>query len=110
MWLATLLNEDADLCICGLILTEILQGISSDTQYRTVSRSLSHLIYLPMPREVYLLGADIYRTARKTGKTIRNTVDCIIAACAIVHDTALLQRDKDFLAIASISDLKLFSM
>ena len=99
-----------NICICGIVLTEILQGIKSEDQYRKVKKLLSELIYLPMPCEVYELAADIYRNARKNGKTIRNTIDCIIAACSIVHNIPLLHKDKDFVTIADVSKLKIINV
>ena len=109
-WLSSAIADDAALCICGVVLTEILQGIKSDSQYRTVKQSLEAMLYLPISRDAYCLAADIYRAARKRGKTIRNTVDCIIAACAITNNVRLIQKDKDYLAIASVSKLKLVSV
>ncbi len=108
--LASDIAGDEDVCICGMILTEILQGIKSESQYGTVKRSLEALLYLPISRDAYHLAADIYRAARKRGKTIRNTVDCIIAACAITNNVRLLQKDRDYLTIASVSKLKLVSV
>ena len=99
--------DDEDVCLCGLILTEVLQGIPSGREHRRVRRLLDALIYLPMERRDYVLAADLYRAARAKGKRIRNTVDCIIAACAISHNVPLLQKDKDFLALAAVSRLKL---
>ena len=99
--------DDDDVCLCGLILTEVLQGIPSAREHRRVRRLLEALIYLPMERRDYVLAADLYRAARAKGKRIRNTVDCIIAACAISHNVPLLQKDKDFLALAAVSRLKL---
>ncbi len=100
-------EDNEDICICGLIWTEILQGIRSDRQYRQVRRSLGSLVYLPLDRSGYTLAADIYRRARREGKTIRNTADCVIAACAITHGVPLLQNDRDFETIATVSELRL---
>jgi len=106
-YLDAAIAADADLCLCGVVLTEVLQGIGPPRVYRKVRGQLDALLYLPTPREAYALAADIYRAARAQGRTIRNTVDCIIAACAIVHDVPLLQRDRDFVTIASVSKLQL---
>lgn len=108
--LALAIAENEDLCLCGLILTEVLQGIRSDRQNREVRRLFSHLIYLPMDRPVYEAAAGIYREARSRGRTLRNAVDCIIAACAIAHDVPLLHRDRDFNSIAGVSDLKVLAV
>jgi predicted nucleic acid-binding protein len=107
--LASAIGDDEDLCLCGPILTEILQGIPSDRAYRETRRMLETLIYLPLGWPAYLLAADLYRKARAGGKTIRNAVDCTIAACAIMHGVPLLQHDRDFLAIQAVSDLKILS-
>ena len=105
--LARALEDNEDLCICGLIWTEILQGIRSDRQYRQVKRSLGALIYLPLDRAGHTRAADLYRRARRHGRTIRNTADCIIAACAIAHNVPLLQKDRDFETIAAVCELRL---
>jgi predicted nucleic acid-binding protein len=109
-WLSAAIVEDTDLCLCGLVQMEILQGINDDVQHKRVKSFLHDLIYLSTPKNSYLLAADLYRTARKKGKTIRNTIDCIIAACAIVNQVPLLQRDRDYLTIAAISELKLIQV
>lgn len=99
-----------DLCIGGVILTEVYQGIQSDRDYRRVKRMLAPLIYLAMPRSAFEAAASIYRKARAGGETIRNTVDCLIAACAIHHNVPLLQRDRDFQTISRHSRLRLLAV
>ena len=105
--LQAVILDDAELSINGLILTEVLQGIGSDRECAEAERELSGLTYLLMTRESHVLAADIYRRARRKGKTVRSPADCMIAACAIAHQATLLQRDRDFAAIAEVSDLKL---
>ncbi len=105
-YLRKLLETEEDICICGIVVTEILQGIVSEGEYRSVKASLSSLVFLPMTSKQYYLAADIYRSARARGKTIRNTIDCLIAACAISHKVPLLHDDKDYEAIAKVSLLK----
>ncbi|MCP3870681.1 MAG: PIN domain nuclease [Gammaproteobacteria bacterium] len=104
--LEQLILDNEDLALCGIILTEILQGISHDTTYRHVRRDLSPLIMLPMPSTVFVRAADIYRKLRKQGITIRKSNDCIIAATALEHHCQLLHNDKDFLPIAKQFPLK----
>lgn len=95
------IHDNEDLALCGIILTEILQGILDDTTYRRVRRDLTPLIMLPMPLAVFVSAADIYRNLRKQGITIRKTNDCIIAATALEYHCQLLHNDKDFLPIAN---------
>jgi predicted nucleic acid-binding protein len=105
--LEQLILDNEDLALNGIILTEILQGISDDTTHRRVRRDLSPLIRLPLPETVFFLAADIYRKLRKKGITIRKTNDCIIAATALEHRCQLLHNDKDFVPIAKLFPLKI---
>lgn len=105
--LERLIIDNEDLALCGIILTEILQGIADDTTHRRVQRYLGPLLMLPMPDRVFVRAADIYRKLRKTGITIRKSNDCIIAATALEHHGQLLHNDKDFRPIAKHFPLKL---
>ena len=95
-----------DLCLCGVILTEVLQGIRDDKQHKQTESVLSSLIYLPMVQSTFLVAANIYRTLRSRGITIRNSVDCMIAAVCIEHKADLLHNDRDFDYIADVFDLQ----
>ncbi len=103
-----LLEDEADLCICGPVLTEVLQGIRDDKQYEKTKSELESLLYLPLKKDQYVEAAMLYRKCRKHGETIRSPIDCVIAACAIASSVPLLQRDRDFEIIASHSTLQLY--
>jgi predicted nucleic acid-binding protein len=51
-------------------------------------------------------AAEIHRAVRRTGRTIRSSVDCLIAAIALRHDVELLHKDVDFEVIAEVTELK----
>lgn len=44
----SLVVKKEDICLCGVILTEILQGIRSEKEYSKTESVLSNLLYLPM--------------------------------------------------------------
>ncbi len=94
--LERLLQEGEDLCTCGVILTEVLQGIREDADYRRTLTRFDAFLFLPMSRQTFLAAADIYRSLRRRGVTIRKSVDCMIAAVAREHGAALLHHDRDF--------------
>jgi predicted nucleic acid-binding protein len=94
------ISKADDLCICGVIVTEVLQGIRDDIEFDTVRRILDELIYLPQEKSTHLLAANIYRSLRKHGRTIRKPIDCIIASVCIEHSAYLLHNDRDFDNIA----------
>jgi len=102
-----LIEDDEDLCLTGIVLTEILQGIQTDKDFNTLKEYLLEFpIYQPKGTETYLQAADIYRQCRKKGKTVRKTVDCIIAAICLENNLTLLHKDRDFNRIQSCLPLK----
>ena len=96
----SLIEEGEDVALCGVILTEILQGIKSDMECDRIESILRSFLFLEMTRETFLSSARIYRTMRGKGITIRNSVDCMIAACCIENGAQLLHNDRDYDAIA----------
>jgi len=106
--LEKLIAEREDICLCGVILTEILQGIRDDPEFIKTRDLLANLVFLPMSYSVYLSSAEIYRALRRKGITIRKSVDSMIAAVAIEHKIPLLHNDKDFVPIEKHFGLKRF--
>lgn len=99
--LEQLILDNDNLAINGIILSEILQGISNNKTYQKVLNYIDALLMLEMSRPVFIEAANIYRKLRKKGITVRKTNDCIIAATALSYDCILLHNDKDFAAIQS---------
>jgi len=94
--LEALIKRREDICICGIILTEVLQGIRQETEFRKTKSLFNSLIFLPMSYTIFLRSAEIYRTLRRRGITIRKSMDCMIASVAIENDIQLLHNDRDF--------------
>ena len=105
-YLQHLLENDALLCTCGPIISEVLQGIKSEKVYKKCFDALNELIYIGASKLTHIKAATIYRDLRKKGITPRGTIDCIIAATCIEHDLLLLHNDKDFQPIAKHTSLK----
>jgi predicted nucleic acid-binding protein len=107
--LRRLIADEEDLGLTSFNLTEILQGIKHDAFYQETKRHLLEFpLFEPQGPATYLHAADIYRTCRRRGKTIRSTIDCLIAAIAIEHDLVLLHNDRDFAHIAACAPLTVF--
>jgi predicted nucleic acid-binding protein len=104
--LESLIEDRDDICLCGIILTEVLQGIRDDKEYSETESMLANLVLLPMERETFLLAANIYRTLRARGITMRNSVDCMIAAVCIENNARLLHNDRDFDLLAAHFELQ----
>jgi len=105
--LQELIENDEDLCLCGLILAEVLQGIRSDSDYRKTKDYFNALILLPVHQATFVRAAGTYRSLRKKRITIRRPMDCMIASVAMEHGLPLLHNDRDFDQIAKHSKLKI---
>lgn len=102
-----LILNDTDIAIAEITLTEVLQGIRSERDYREVKASLITLPTLSLKdQDSYIKAADLYRKCRSKGLTIRSTVDLLIAQTAIENNAEILHNDRDFEAIASVSSLR----
>jgi predicted nucleic acid-binding protein len=104
--LQELIENQEDLCLCGIILAEVLQGIRSDVDYIKTKDYLDDLIFLPMRQATFVRAAEVYRSLRKRGVTIRKPVECMIASVAIENNIRLLHNDRDFDYIAKHSKLR----
>ncbi len=104
----TLIDDRADICICGVVMTEILQGIRDNKQFEQTRDLLDAAVFLPMNRETFIQSAQLYRQLRKKGFTVRKPIDCMIAAVAIEHDVPLLHKDKDFHPLEKHCSLKAY--
>jgi len=106
--LENLIINREDICICGIVLTEVLQGIRKDSEFKKTRDLFNKLLFLPMPYPVFLKASEIYRRLRRKGITIRKSVDCMIASVALENDIPLLHNDKDFEAIEEHYGLKCY--
>ena len=73
-----------------------MQGIRDERQFSAVRRQFENLIYLEDDRSTFELGATIYRELRSKGITIRNSIDCLIAASVIQQGVNFLENDRDY--------------
>lgn len=106
--LENLIINREDLCICEIILTEVLHGIRKDSEFEQTRDLLTNLLFLPMRYATFLRSTEIYRGLRRKGVTIKKSVDCIIASVGIENDIPLLHNDKDFIPIEKHFALKRF--
>jgi predicted nucleic acid-binding protein len=89
-------QDGEEICYCGFVLAEVLQGIRDEKQLVSVKRQFANLVYLEDDRSTFELGATIYRELRRKGITIRNSVDCLISALVIQQGVNFLENDRDY--------------
>jgi predicted nucleic acid-binding protein len=93
---------------CLPVIQEVLQGFLDERAFRIARDAMFALPILesPVSPGVYEEAVQLYRSARRVGVTVRSSVDCLIAACAIRHGIPVLHRDRDFSLLARVSSLK----
>lgn len=97
-----------EIVTCLPVVQEVLQGFTTDAAYRNGREAMLALpiVESPMEESVFTEAVDLYRRARRVGLTVRSGVDCLIAACAIRHDLEVLHSDRDYGALARVSELR----
>jgi hypothetical protein len=97
-----------DVATCLPVIQEVLQGFRDEAAYRRARESMLSLpiVESPLAEDVFVEAVDLYRSARRAGVTVRSSVDCLVAACAIRHDLEVLHRDRDYAALAEVSALR----
>ena len=105
-----LIEAGAPVALTDVILTELLRGLGSEEEAGLLER---HLRAFPILRlealEDFVLAAELYRTARRAGVTIRKTLDCLIAAPCIRTGAPLFHADEDFERLATCTPLRIWS-
>ena len=96
-----------DVVTCLPVIQEVLQGFRDEGAF-VRARDAMHALPIvdsPVPAAAFAQAADLYRSARRAGYTVRSGVDCLIAACAVRHRLTVLHVDRDFDTLAKVSAL-----
>jgi predicted nucleic acid-binding protein len=104
--LRRLIEEAEPVAVAGVVVTEVLQGLSRDAGI--MERYLSQFEMLePTGFETYKAAAAMYRSARAKGITL-TTIDTLIASIALENAANLFTLDQDFDRVARITRLALY--
>jgi predicted nucleic acid-binding protein len=106
--LADLISRDGDLAVTEPVVAEIAAGARTNEREAALRRLLARCVLLPFDSVTDFDGAvRIYRRCRQAGITPRGLLDCMIAAVALRHGSAVLAHDTDMARIADIMPLRL---
>lgn len=101
-----LLVEGEPLATTEVVAMEVLAGARDEAHRNALRRLLLRCELLPLDGLAdYEAAADLYRTCRRAGETIRALTDCLIAVPVIRAGAVILHADRDFDAIARHSAL-----
>lgn len=97
-----------EITLCLPVFQEVLQGFREEHAFRIAREALAAIpmVESPLSLEVFEEAAQLYRKARRSGLTVRSSVDCLIAVCALRHNLTVLHKDRDFPMLAQISGLQ----
>jgi len=91
-----------------LIIAEFLQGFREERDFQEAKRIMESLEYRDfVGKDIAISAAQNYRILRKSGITIRKTIDVIIATFCIENDFELIHNDRDFEAMEERLGLKI---
>jgi predicted nucleic acid-binding protein len=101
-----------DVATCLPVVQEVLQGFRDEAAFRRAQTAMLALpiIESPLGAAVVLEAVGLYRAARRVGVSVRSSVDCLIAACALRHDLEVLHADRDYAELARVVPLRVRSV
>ena len=93
---------------CLPVVQEVLQGFRDEGAFRRAREAMLALpiVESPLAEDLFTDAVDLHRVARRGGRTVRASVDCLIAACAIRNDLEVVHLDRDFRSLAMVSPLR----
>jgi len=95
-----LLKGDDDICTCGVVVAEVLQGLKREHGRSRIRDFFAQMTFLEAAGMApYVRAAELHRSLRRRGVTVRSTIDCLIAVLAEENECTLLARDRDISTI-----------
>ncbi len=95
--------EDAvdldEIVTCLPVTQEVLQGFRDERAFGLAREAMTSIPVVESP-----LSAAVFDDA--AGLTVRSSVDCLVAACALRHGLTVLHCDRDYAALARVSPLR----
>jgi len=102
-----LVDANAEIVVTEPVIMELLAGATSTPELRAMR---ARLLAFPMVRvddlSTYERAAAVWRVCRAAGHTVRDRMDCLIAAVAIREGASVLHADRDFDVIARLTELE----
>jgi predicted nucleic acid-binding protein len=104
--LKTLLEDNEDVILLGVVLQELLHGVESPEWFEQIRAYLEKLPMITLQRDDYIEAARLQNRCKAGGIQVSFT-DAQIAAACLQYDCALLTNDTDFEHISRFCPLQL---
>jgi predicted nucleic acid-binding protein len=102
------LGDLDEMVTCLPVIQETLQGFRDEAAFQAAREAMWSfpIVESPLRREVFEDAIGLYRAARRAGFTVRSSVDCLIAACALRNRLTVVHVDRDYDVLARVSPLQ----
>jgi predicted nucleic acid-binding protein len=100
--------DDRDRIVtCLPVMQEVLQGFNDDRASEIARLAMYAIpcVESPLSAAIVDRAVDLYRRARRAGVTVRSSIDCLIAACAMRHGLTIVHCDRDYANLARVVTL-----
>ncbi len=101
------LEAGEDMFSTGLVLQELLQGLSGPGDRSAILARFAGVPLLVPDRDDHVEAADLRNTCRRRGVQV-GTIDAILARLCVRHDLEMLTTDRDFEHMAPHVGLRLW--
>src|SRR6056297_544912 len=101
-----IIENNEEIVIIGIILQEILSGITNQKQFSEIESILSDFAYIDITKKDYIHAAELRNKCKQKGITA-GSFDFLIASVAIKNKLTLVTYDKDFINISKYTELKI---
>ena len=98
-----------EIVTCLPVIQEVLQGFRDEKTFRTAKEAMFAfpIVESPLTQQVFVEAVQLYRSARRSGLTVRSSVDCLIAICALRNGLTVIHKDRDYSTLAKICALEI---
>lgn len=109
--LTRLLLDGAELAVTEVVWLELLSGARTEQEERGLRAGpLARPLLVLEGLRGYETAAELYRTCRRAGETVRRLTDCLVAVPTIAAGAELLHADAEFEILARHSPLRIYRL
>jgi predicted nucleic acid-binding protein len=102
-------DPQQDVALTDVIFMELLRGVTRERQVPELARQLRAFPILRLRGlEDFDRAAELSRAARRTGISLRSSLDLLIATICVRDGLPILHADRDFDRLASCTPLRVF--
>lgn len=100
--------ELEEIVTCLPVIQEVLQGFRDEAAFRIAREAMFsfQIVESPLTEDVFSHAVELFRSARRSGITVRSGIDCLIAACALRNGLTILHKDRDYGNLSAIAPLE----